>query len=132
MELALGEAPAPTMEARLQRYVRYELSRQNEKRGLETFEEFDDFTLPDDDEDELPFTEHEMSQATEEMPVWNEERAGLDAQEAAEAEFSFEDPSPGPGTDTGLTDASEASEPGSNAGGSPPGNGATGEGAATP
>lgn len=73
------------MEARLQRYVRYELSKVNEASGLETFEEFDNFELEEDDEDLDITSGYELTEMQEEMPRWNE------AEQVAQAEAYAED-----------------------------------------
>lgn len=39
----------PTWKEEMQRYVRYELSRKAEERGLESFEEFNDFEVDEED-----------------------------------------------------------------------------------
>ena len=53
----------PTLKEELQRYVRYYVSRDAESRGLESFEEFNDFEVDDEDPDWS--SEYEMSEMQE-------------------------------------------------------------------
>lgn len=76
VEIPAHVSAPPSLEARLQRYVRFELSRANAEVGLETFEEFDDFSLDEDMDDDGDLTSpYEMTELQEEMPRWNDEAA---------------------------------------------------------
>ena len=97
----------PTLEARLQRYVRYELSVANEGSGLETFEEFDDFEVDDEDDDFV--STHELTEDEEMLPPWNE---ADQAREAARDNLSHAEPNAlGPKGGTPPTGKQTESEP---------------------
>lgn len=48
MEIPIGWKKPPSLQEQVQRMVRHEMSRAAEKTGQETFEEADDFDIPDD------------------------------------------------------------------------------------
>lgn len=93
VEIPAAISAPPSLEARLQRYVRYELSHANQQSGLETFDEFDDFEVDDDFDGELA-SPHEMSQMAEDMPRYNGDEAEREAWNAA---LSSQEPHHHPG-----------------------------------
>lgn len=62
VEVPLGYTAPLTMEQRLRKYVREELSRQADDGGMETFEEADDFEVDDDGEIATPYELTEMQE----------------------------------------------------------------------
>ena len=88
-----------TIKQELQRYVRYELSKQAQQEGFETFKEFEDYELEPEDEDEPEWaSEYEFSEMDEE--VLGE---GL-AEPASDGESA--QPEEGPSTPSSLEDPS--------------------------
>ena len=68
VELPIGYDRPPTIREELQRYVRFELSREASRTGeFETFEEADDFE-PEDGETDWS-SEYELTELQEEEPV---------------------------------------------------------------
>lgn len=65
IEVPLG-ALQPSFEDEIRSYIRNELSQQLEKAGLPTFEEEDDFDVPEDDEWHSPY---ELKEMQEELPL---------------------------------------------------------------
>lgn len=64
MELPLGYKPHESMDDKLRRIVREEVSKEASKHGLESFEEADDFTV-DDGDDFLP-SQYQLTDMQEE------------------------------------------------------------------
>lgn len=62
--LPAGLKRPPSLQERIRQFVRTELSRQAEEQGQESFEEADDFDIPD--EEEGPLSRYELSPMQEE------------------------------------------------------------------
>lgn len=91
VEIPASMSAPPSLEARLQRFVRYEMSVANRDSGLETFEEFDDFDVQDDAPELV--SEHEFTEMVEELEPWDE---ASELARASSGPFPDGDPSLGP------------------------------------
>lgn len=65
VEMPIGYRRPLTMEERMQKYIREEMSRRAADDGMESFEEADDFDVEDEDEYD-PISGYEMSELQEE------------------------------------------------------------------
>ena len=70
MELPVGHDRPPSLREELQRYVRFELSKQAEASEFESFEEADDFQADDQAEDWS--SQYELTELQEEEPLTSE------------------------------------------------------------
>ncbi len=55
----------PTLKDQIQRVLKYELAKRADMKGFETFEEADDFDMPEED----PISQYEIKEMEEEYPV---------------------------------------------------------------
>lgn len=94
------QAPAPlTIEQMIQRYIRTEVSSNAVAEGDESFEDADDFE-PDDDEDVLPLTHHQVVAMTDQELRGVAAQYGVDLVDPA--------PPPAPPAPRGSSGAPEA------------------------
>ena len=104
VELPVGHDRPLTLRQELQRYVRYELSREKEAEGFESFEEADDFEPEDSEKDWA--SQYELTELQEEEPLpidVVDEEGGVDSP----PQFSPEDNSQPAQGGTPETPASE-------------------------
>ncbi len=66
-----GEARPPTLQERIQRVMRQELSKEAAAQEMETFEESQDFDVDDEFEVDEPYTPYQIME--EEIPLMSEE-----------------------------------------------------------
>lgn len=92
VEVPAGFRRPLTMEERLQKYIRTELSRRAAADGVESFEEADDFEVEDEEEFISPYELHEMQEefvlepkAAPQAPAKGEEDAAKVAEKPEES-----------------------------------------------
>lgn len=84
IEIPIGLKRPPSMNERIKEMVRGALSQSAVNAGRESFEEANDFSIPDPDGSQLPISPHELKDAEDEVPV--EEfirRRGIEIKEEA-------------------------------------------------
>lgn len=97
-DLDVGLRP-PSLQEQIQRLVRNELSQQMATQGAETFEEANDFEMPEDEDPISPYVIHDMVEE-EPLPPVNPDEVGQTEPEDPVPGPTEPEPSPEPGDAT--------------------------------